>query len=320
VSQMNKRQLGRSNLHIAPLVFGGNIFGWTVDEPTSHQLLDAFVDGGFNAIDTANVYSTWVPGHQGGESEVIIGSWLKKRKDRQKIIIATKVGKKMGDGSIGLSKANIVKSVEDSLRRLRTDYIDLYQSHDDDETVEQSESLEAYSALIGQGKVRVIGASNFTATRLSGTLDLSAQENLPRYESMQPCYNLYDRWEYEGDLQDVCVKRRIGVICYFSLASGFLTGKYRSNNDLRGKTRGEDVERYLDSRGQRILRALDQVAERHSATPAQIALAWLLTRPGITAPIASATNLDQLEQLTGAARLSLDENSLHQLTEASDPN
>ena len=226
----------------------------------------------------------------------------------------------MGDGSKGLSKANIVKSAEDSLRRLRTDYIDLYQSHDDDGTVEQSESLEAYLALIGQGKVRVIGASNFTAMRLSGTLDLSVRESFPRYESMQPCYNLYDRWEYEGDLQDVCVQRRVGVICYFSLASGFLTGKYRSKQDLVGKARGEDVEKYLDARGQRILRALDQVAERHAATPAQIALAWLLTRPGITAPIASATNLGQLEQLAGAARLSLDENSIRQLTEASDLN
>jgi aryl-alcohol dehydrogenase-like predicted oxidoreductase len=317
---MKKRQLGRSNLQIAPLVFGGNIFGWTVDEPTSHRLLDAFVDGGFNAIDTANVYSTWVPGHQGGESEAIVGNWLKQRKSRQKIIIATKVGKKMGDGSKGLSKANIVKSAEESLRRLRTDYIDLYQSHADDETVDQTESLEAYLSLIGQGKVRVIGASNFTAARLSGALDRSVQESLPRYESMRPCYNLYDRWEYEGDLQDVCVKRRVGVICYFSLASGFLTGKYRSKLDLQGKIRGEDVEQYLDPRGQRILRALDQVAERHAAKPAQIALAWLLTRPGITAPIASATNLDQLAQLTGAARLNLNEDSLRELTEASDPN
>jgi aryl-alcohol dehydrogenase-like predicted oxidoreductase len=317
---MKKRQLGRSNLHIAPLVFGGNVFGWTVDEPTSHRLLDAFVDGGFNTIDTANVYSTWVPGHKGGESEAIIGSWLKQRKSRQKIIVATKAGKKMGDGSKGLSKDNIVKSAEDSLRRLRTDYIDLFQAHDDDETVDQTESLEAYLSLIGQGKVRVVGASNFTAARLSSALDRSVQESLPRYESMQPCYNLYDRWEYEGDLQDVCVTRRIGVICYFSLASGFLTGKYRSKLDLQGKTRGEDVERYLDSRGQRILHALDQVAERHSATPAQIALAWLLARPGITAPIASATNLDQLSQLTGAARLNLHEDSLRKLTEASDPN
>ena len=317
---MKKRQLGRSKLQIAPLVFGGNIFGWTVDEPMSHRLLDAFIDAGFNAIDTANVYSTWVPGHQGGESEAIIGNWLKKRKSREKIVVATKVGKAMGDGSKGLSKANIVKSAEDSLRRLRTDYIDLYQSHDDDGTVEQSESLEAYLALIGQGKVRVIGASNLTAKRLSGTLDLSTRESLPRYESMQPCYNLYDRWEYEGDLQDVCVQRRVGVICYFSLASGFLTGKYRSKQDLEGKARGEDVEKYLDARGQRILRALDQVAERQAATPAQIALAWLLTRPGITAPIASATNLAQLEQLTGAARLVLDENSIRELSEASDPN
>jgi len=317
---MKKRQLGRSKLQIAPLVFGGNIFGWTVDEPTSHRLLDAFIDAGFNAIDTANVYSTWVPGHQGGESEAIIGNWLKKRKSREKIVVATKVGKEMGDGSKGLSKANIVKSVEGSLRRLRTDYIDLYQSHDDDGTVEESETFEAYLTLIGQGKVRTIGASNFTAKRLAGTLDLSARESFPRFESMQPCYNLYDRWEYEGELQGVCVQRKLGVICYFSLASGFLTGKYRSKQDTSGKARGEDVEKYLDARGLRILRALDQVAERYAATPAQVSLAWLLTRPGITAPIASATNPGQLEQLTGAARLVLSEDSIRELTEASDRN
>jgi len=314
---MQTRRLGRSDLHIAPLMFGGNIFGWTVDELTSHRLLDAFVDAGFNAIDTADVYSSWVPGHRGGESEAIIGSWLKRRGGRDKVLIATKVGMEMPDGSKGLCNAYIKKSVEQSLKRLQTDYIDLYQSHEDDETVPQAEVLETYKALIAEGKVRVIGASNFPAGRLASALD-AAEGDLPRYESMQPCYNLFDRWEYEGDLQQLCVNREIGVISYFSLASGFLTGKYRSTKDLEGRARGEDVEKYLDLRGQRILAALDDVAKRSGAKPAQVALAWLLMRPGIVAPIASATSLGQLEQLVGAARLKLDAESLQQLTSASE--
>jgi len=315
---MDKRRLGRSDLLISPLIFGGNIFGWTVDEATSHRLLDVFVAAGFNAIDTADVYSSWVPGHHGGESERIIGTWLKKRGGRDKVVIATKVGMEMPDGSKGLSKAYILKSVEESLRRLQMDYIDLYQSHEDDETVAQSETLEAYSRLKADGKVRVIGASNFSAKRLASAIDLSVRAGHPRYESMQPCYNLYDRWEYEGDLQNLCVEREVGAISYFSLASGFLTGKYRSKRDLEGRARGEDVQKYLDARGLRILRALDEVAERHAAKPAQVALAWLLTRPGITAPIASATSLQQLEQLVGAAQPKLDEMSLRQLTDASE--
>lgn len=315
---MQKRRLGRSDLHLAPLVFGGNVFGWTVDEATSHKLLDAFVAAGFNAIDTADVYSIWAPGHQGGESETIIGTWLKKRGGRDKIIIATKVGSEMGADRKGLSKAYIMQAVEDSLRRLQTDYIDLYQSHRDDETVDQSETLEAYASLIQAGKVRVIGASNFSAERLASAEAVSAAKAAPRYESLQPCYNLYDRWEYEGPVQQLCVKDEIGVISYFSLASGFLTGKYRSMQDLGQSARGEDVEKYLDARGQRILAALDQVAKQYAAKPAQIALAWLLTRPGITAPIASATSLGQLDTLIGAARLQLDADSLAKLTLASD--
>jgi aryl-alcohol dehydrogenase-like predicted oxidoreductase len=314
---MQTRRLGRSDLHIAPLMFGGNIFGWTVDEATSHRLLDAFIDAGFNAVDSADVYSSWVPGHQGGESETVIGTWLKRRGGRDKVVVATKVGMEMPDGSKGLSRAYIKMSVEKSLKRLQTDYIDLYQSHEDDETLPQAEVLETYDSLIAEGKVRVIGASNFSAARLASALD-AAEGGGPRYESMQPCYNLYDRWEYEGDLQNVCVGREIGVISYFSLASGFLTGKYRTKKDLEGRARGEDVEKYLDPRGHRILAALDDVAKRSGAKPAQVALAWLLTRPGIVAPIASATSLEQLAQLVGAVRLKLDGASLQQLTAASE--
>jgi aryl-alcohol dehydrogenase-like predicted oxidoreductase len=313
---MQTRQLGRSNLHIAPLVFGGNVFGWTADEATSHRLLDMFVAAGFNAIDTADVYSIWADGHQGGESEEIIGTWLKKRGGRDKVVIATKVGSDMGGGSKGLSKAYITKAVEASLRRLQTEYIDLYFSHRDDDTVPQTETLEAYGQLVKQGKVRVIGASNFSASRLADSLDLSEKHGYPRYEAVQPCYNLYDRSEYEGELQQLCLQRHLGMISYFSLASGFLTGKYRSKRDLQGRERGEDVAKYLDARGQRILQALDDVAAKHSVTPAQVALAWLLKRPGVTAPIASATGKAQLEQLLAGAQLDLDDTSVRQLTEA----
>jgi aryl-alcohol dehydrogenase-like predicted oxidoreductase len=298
-------------------MFGGNVFGWTADEATSHKLLDAFIDAGFNAIDTADVYSTWVAGHQGGESETIIGTWLKKRGGRDKVIIATKVGSDMGNDKKGLAPAYIKQAVEASLRRLQTDYIDLYQSHYDDESVAHAETMAVYADLVRQGKVRVIGASNFSAERLAGAQQAVAKGG-PRYESLQPCYNLYDRSEYEGALLDLCVREEIGVISYFSLASGFLTGKYRSKQDLGQSARGEDIEKYFDARGTRILAALDQVARQYQVKPAQIALAWLLTRPGITAPIASATSLSQLETLTGAARLKLDADAVKQLTEASD--
>ncbi|MDY0884430.1 aldo/keto reductase [Dongia soli] len=313
---MEMRQLGQSNLQIAPLVFGGNVFGWTADEATSHRLLDMFVAAGFNAIDTADVYSIWADGHQGGESETIIGTWLKKRGGRDNVIIATKVGMDMGGGSKGLSKAYIMKAVEASLRRLQTDHIDLYFSHRDDDTVSQAETLEAYAHLVEQGKIRVIGASNFSAGRLTEALDLAAKQGYPRYEVVQPCYNLYDRSEYEGELQQLCLQRQLGMISYFSLASGFLTGKYRSKQDLQGRERGEDVEKYLDARGQRILQALDDVAAKHSVTPAQVALAWLLKRRGLTAPIASATGESQLQQLLAGAQLDLDDKSVRQLTEA----
>ncbi|MET1029092.1 MAG: aldo/keto reductase [Dongiaceae bacterium] len=314
---MEKRRLGQSDLHIAPLVFGGNVFGWTVDEATSFILLDAFVAAGFNTIDTADVYSTWAPGHQGGESETIIGKWLKERGGRDKVVIATKVGSDMGNGRRGLSKAYILKAVEDSLRRLQTDYIDLYQSHTDDEAAPQEETAAAYATLIRQGKVRAIGASNFTAARLASAATACKALAHPRYESLQPCYNLYDRAGFEGELADYCIREKIGVITYSSLAAGFLTGKYRNKQDLGKSVRGEDVEKYLDARGLRILDALGRIAADHHVKPGQVALAWLMAQPGVTAPIASATTLPQLHDLVAASQLPLDASAIAELTTAS---
>ena len=299
---MEKRQLGKSELYVVPLCLGGNVFGWTADEDMSFRVLDGFVDAGFNFIDTADVYSKWAPGHHGGESETIIGDWLKRRGKRDDVIIATKVGSDMGAGRKGLSKAYIARAVEDSLRRLGTDYIDLYQSHRDDETTPIEETLEAYGALIKAGKVRAIGASNFTAERLAASLEASAKHGLPRYETLQPEYNLMVR-DFEKELAPLCAQRDVGVIPYFGLASGFLTGKYRSKADLKQSPRGEDVEAYLNERGFAVLDALDAIAERRSGTPAQVALAWLMTK--VTAPIASATSPKQLGDLVASARLQL---------------
>ena len=315
---MRKRKLGNSGLETGPLAFGGNVFGWTIDEQTSFRLLDAFVDAGFELIDTADVYSAWVPGNRGGESETIIGKWLKQGGKRNKTIIATKVGSEMGPDMKGLSKPYIVRAAEDSLRRLQTDHIDLYQSHRDDPETPQQETLEAYAQLIRQGKVRAIGASNYSAERLSESLTISRENDLPRYETLQPLYNLYDRADYEEQLLQVCEENAIGVIPYYSLASGFLTGKYRSEADLAKSARGGGVKKYLDERGFRILDALDQVAKLLGATPAQVALAWLAARPTITAPIASATSLDQLNDLIKAASLELDEASMDVLNRASE--
>ena len=312
-----KRKLGNSGLEIAPIVFGGNIFGWTADEPTSFRLLDAFIAAGFNAVDTADVYSKWVPGNKGGESETIIGNWLKRGAKRQQVIIATKVASEMGPGKKGLSKRYILAAAEDSLQRLQTDYIDLYQSHVDDPDTPLDETLEAYAQLIKQGKVRAIGASNYGAKRLGEALQISKKKGLPRYESLQPLYNLYDRADFETDLAPVCLRENIGVIPYFSLASGFLSGKYRSEADLANSARGSMVKKYLNERGLRILAALDQVAKAHSSTATQVAIAWLLAQPGVTAPIASATNLDQLHELLSAADLKLDPASLNKLNQAS---
>lgn len=314
---MEKRRLGNSGLEISPFAFGGNVFGWTADEPTSFRLLDAFVEAGFDLIDTADVYSHWVPGHKGGESETILGKWLKRGGNRQNIIIATKVGKEMSPGRKGLSKSYVLRAAEDSLKRLQTDYIDLYQSHADDPETPLEETLEAFGRLIEEGKVRAIGASNYSAERLSQALETSGRPGLPAYQSLQPLYNLYDRAEYEAELEPLCLERQLGVLCYFPLASGFLTGKYRSEKDLSGRARAELVKKYLDERGFRILGALDRVAEKHRSTPASVALAWLIARPGITAPIASATNLDQLNALIEAARLKLDPSSIEELTLAS---
>ena len=316
---MNKRQLGNSKLRVAPLAFGGNVFGWTVDERKAFELLDAFVTEGFNLVDTADSYSRWVPGHKGGESESIIGRWVQSRGNREQVIIATKVGSDMGQGKKDLSKSWILHEAEESLRRLHTDYIDLYQSHWDDPTIPVEETLEAYDRLVRDGKVRVIGASNLSSQRLCESLETSKRKGYPRYESLQPNYNLYDRAEFESELEPLCRKENLGVIPYFSLASGFLTGKYRSEADLASRARGAFVKKYLNERGLRILDALDAVAAEYKAKPAQIAIAWLLSRPTVTAPIASATNLDQLQELVQATRLQLRKQDLDKLDQASAP-
>jgi aryl-alcohol dehydrogenase-like predicted oxidoreductase len=298
-------------------MLGGNVFGWTADEATSFAVLDAFVAGGFNAIDTADIYSKWVPGHEGGESERMIGAWLKARGGRDRLVIATKFGGPMADDRKGLSRAWMIRAVEDSLRRLQTDYIDLYQAHFDDPETPQDEVAEAFAALVKAGKIRAAGASNFSAERLSSALAAAKAAGVPRYESLQPQYNLYDRTSFEGPLQDLCVSEEIGAIPYYGLASGFLTGKYRTADDLGQSPRGRGVAKYLDARGLRILAALDLVAAERSASLAEIALAWLAARPGVTAPIASATSVAQLAPLMASARLSLSAEEMASLTAAS---
>jgi aryl-alcohol dehydrogenase-like predicted oxidoreductase len=315
--RLQQRTLGRSGLKIAPLVFGGNVFGWTADESASFALLDSFVGAGFNCIDTADVYSRWAPGNRGGESETIIGKWLRARGKRSSVVIATKVGGEMGAGLKGLSKRHISEAVEGSLKRLETDHIDLYQSHMDDPSVPLEETLEAFARLIEQGKVRAIGASNYKGSRLAAALRVSEQHQWPRYETLQPLYNLYDRTDYETNLEPVCVQQQIGVITYYSLASGFLTGKYRSAGDFGKSPRGSGMKRFLTERGGRILAALDEVASELRATPAQVALAWLLARPSVTAPIASATSPQQLLDLIKGAQLQLDDAAVSRLNAAS---
>jgi aryl-alcohol dehydrogenase-like predicted oxidoreductase len=314
---MIKRALGKSGLEAGPLAFGGNVFGWTADEAMSFRLLDAFVAADLNLIDTADVYSRWVPGHVGGESETIIGNWLASRGGRDKVVIATKVG--LGtDAPDGrpLGRDYIIASAEKSLKRLQTDYIDLYQSHSDDQKTPLEETLGAYAELIEAGKVRAIGASNYTAPRLAEALEVSAKHGLPRYETLQPEYNLYDRAGFEDELAGLCAKEKIGVIPYYSLASGFLTGKYRSEKDLEGKARARTVKDKLDARGLSVLDALDAVSAELGATPAQIALAWLVAK-GVTAPIASATSPEQLQELIGAAALTLSPGIVQRLDAAS---
>jgi aryl-alcohol dehydrogenase-like predicted oxidoreductase len=314
-----KRKLGNSGIEVLPLCLGGNVFGWTADEPTSFKILDAFLEAGFNFVDSADVYSRWALGNQGGESESIIGKWMKQRRNRDKVIVGTKCGHMMGmgPGKKGLSKHYIFEAAEASLQRLQTDYIDLYQAHQDDPETPLEETLDAFAQLIREGKVRAIGASNYKAERLDEALKISKAKNLPRYESLQPWYNLYDREEYETTLEPLCLREGLGVINYYSLASGFLTGKYRSKTDIQGKARGSRVEKYFDQRGFRILEALDQVAKEYNSKPARVALAWLIARPSITAPIASATNLDQLADLIDATKLNLSPSAFDRLNQAS---
>ena len=314
---MELRPLGNSGISLAPLAFGGNVFGWTIDEPTSLALLDRFVDAGLNLIDTADVYARWAPGNAGGESETIIGKWLKQSGKRGRVVIATKVGSDMSDGEKGLSQAYILRAAERSLKRLQTDVIDVYQSHIDDTDTPLEETLSAYDTLIRQGKVRAVGASNYSAARLAEALKVSDARGLPRYECLQPEYNLMERGGFEKELAPLCQRERVGVIPYFGLARGFLTGKYRSEADLAKSPRGGGVKKYMDDRGRRVLAALDDVARRHNATPAQVSLAWLMSRPAVTAPIASATSVAQLDELIGATRLELDAASIEQMDAAS---
>ena len=315
--KMELRRLGRSDLHIAPLMLGGNVFGWNVDQATSFAILDGFVDAGFNAIDTADSYSRWVPGHQGGESETVIGHWLQRTGKRGKVVIATKVGSDMGEGKT-VRKNYVLRAAEACLKRLQVDCIDLLQTHFDDEVTPVEETLQAYAQLIAQGKVRAIGTSNMSLGRLKASLAASARLGLPRYESLQPNYNLADRKVFETDYAPICQAEGLGVIPYYSLAAGFLTGKYRSAADAtKNPSRGGKVKSYLNARGLGILQALDEVAARHAATPAQVSLAWLIARPSVTAPIASATSLKQLDEIMQAPRLKLSREDVQALDKAS---
>jgi aryl-alcohol dehydrogenase-like predicted oxidoreductase len=315
---MQFRTLGRSDLRVAPLCLGGNVFGWTANEAASFKVLDALVAAGLNFIDTADTYSTWVPGHHGGESETIIGNWLKRSARRKEVVIATKVGMEMAPDRKGLSAEHIARSVEESLRRLQTDHIDLYFAHRDDPSTPLEETLRAYQKLIEQGKVRTIGASNYTAARFAEALKVSREHGLPRYEVLEPLYNLYARADYESGLEPLCLEQHVGVVSYSALASGFLTGKYRTAQDATKSARGKGVvEKFLNGRGLRILAALDDVGQRYSASPTSVALAWQIARPSISAPIASATTVDQLSDLIAATQLKLDQAAIEQLNTAS---
>lgn len=312
---METRILGNSTLQTEPIIFGGNIFGWTVDEKKSFELLDAFTGKGFNAIDTADIYSRWKPGNQGGESETIIGNWFKQKGNRSKVLLSTKAGGDFGNGP-DLSAKNIIASAEKSLKRLQTDYIDLYQSHFDDGTTPVEETLGAYDQLVKSGKVRFIGTSNMSPDRIKASIEASEQKQLPRYETLQPLYNLIEREKFEKEYQPLAKQYNLGVIPYFALASGFLTGKYRSEADLGKSQRGQGIKKYLDKRGLGILAALDKVSDAHNATPAQVSIAWLISQPTITAAIASATSIEQIDDFSKAVELNLNENELKQLTEA----
>jgi aryl-alcohol dehydrogenase-like predicted oxidoreductase len=314
---MTKRKLGKSDLEVAPLMFGGNVFGWTADEATSFKLLDEFVGAGFNFIDTADVYSKWAPGNSGGESEAIIGKWLKQSGKRDQVVIATKVGMELAPDKKGLSREYIFKAVDASLQRLETDYIDLYQSHKDDPDTDLEETLDAFAQLVKAGKVRVIGASNYSRARLSEALHISERMGYPRYESLQPRYNLYDREGFEAELEPLCQQMDLGVISYYSLASGFLTGKYKSKEEAAGAKRAAALSGYFDSRGEKVLASLAEVASEHGTTSARVALAWLMARPSITAPIVSATSVEQLRDIAGSTELTLTPENIESLNRAS---
>jgi aryl-alcohol dehydrogenase-like predicted oxidoreductase len=316
---MQKRRLGRSGPEIPPIVLGGNVYGWTVDEAAAFRQFDRAVDAGLNCVDTADVYSRWVSGHQGGESETIIGKWLKKSGRRKDVLIATKVGMDMGDGRKGLSARYIEQAVEASLRRLQTDYIDLYQAHTDDQTVFLEETLGTLDKLVKAGKTRFIGASNYEAPRLIQALELSRDNGFAAYVSLQPHYNLVHRGEFESTLLPVVQKYGLGVIPYFSLAAGFLTGKYRRGSDTANAARGQMVRKYFNDHGFAVVDALNEVAAKYDTKPVKVALAWLLAQPGITSPIASATSDQQLDDLIAAAEFRLDDQSVERLNEASAP-
>ena len=316
---MKLRPLGRSGIAVSPLCFGGNVFGWTADEPTSHALLDRFIDAGFNFVDTANVYSFWIDGHRGGESETVIGNWLKKSGKRARVVIATKVGMAMPELGAGLDRARIEKSVEDSLRRLQTDHIDLFYAHADDDKTSMEETLAAFDRLVKAGKVRPIGASNFSGARLEQALAVSQREGFARYVCLQPQYNLVDRQPFESELEPVCSRHGVAVANYFALASGFLSGKYRRVEDAEGRARAPRVKNYFNERGLRILDALDAVAKRLHTTPSTVAIAWTMAQPAITSAIASATSMAQLDELLKAVELDIDAESMSQLQAASAP-
>jgi aryl-alcohol dehydrogenase-like predicted oxidoreductase len=313
-------KLGQSNIEVTPLCLGGNVFGWTTDEEVSFKVLDTYVEEGGNFIDTADVYSAWIPGNQGGESEAILGKWMHQRKNRERVILATKVGSLNPDapGKPNLSRRRILQAVEDSLHRLQTDYIDLYQAHRDDETTPLEETLATFAELVKQGKVRAIGASNYRAQRLSEALRISEQHGYPRYETLQPYYNLVARKDYESELEPLCLEQQISVIPYSSLASGFLSGKYRPGKELPKTPRAKGVQsRYWNDKSFAVLSEIDKIAERYHVTPTQIALAWLIGRPGLTAPIASATSIQQVRELMGTLKLQLDQDAITALTQAS---
>ena len=314
---MEKRKLGNTDLEVYPIAFGGNVFGWTLDEKKSFEILNGFAEAGFNFIDTADVYSRWKPGNSGGESEKIIGNWLKEKKNRHDIILTTKVGSDMGDGKKGLKKEYILKAVEDSLKRLKTDYLDLYQTHFDDESTPVLETLEAYDQLVKDGKIRWIGTSNMSPERIKESLETSAEKGLPSYETLQPHYNLYAREKYESQYEPLALGHGLGVFTYFSLESGFLTGKYRTKEDLKKSPRGGDMDKYFDARGLKILDALDEISKQNDTTPASVALAWLIQRPSVTAPIVSATSLNQLDAIIQAPDLNLNSDAIRFLNGSS---